>query len=129
MDGNVRLTENVTRGGWGTVDFAVLANGSVPAKDFLDGLSASAKATFLEDFQKMADYGVVPRKRFKKEMGTLFAFRNVNLQVRFPCFRDGKSWILTHGFYKPGAQKGKGQWPRSQTERAEAIEAQYRTRK
>ena len=124
MARNARLKEKVTQGGWGTVEFAVLESGKVPAKDFFESMAPSAQASFLDTFQAMADYGVVPRKRFKR-MGAQGTFRDVNLQVRFPCFRDGKSYILTHGFNKPGAKKGKGKWPKSELKKAGDIEKQY----
>ena len=78
-----------------------------------------------------ARYGNVQSKRFKKEMGKLYAFRHEidNRQIRFPCFQDGNRWILTHGFIKPGAQKKKGKWPQGEIDRAGSIGAEYFRRK
>jgi hypothetical protein len=138
-----RLTIIVAQGGWGTVECAVLHSATVPAKDFLEGEledirekgrndpQATARARFMMLFQQMAEYGRVSGKRFAKEMGKLFAFKHEvnNRQIRFPCFQDGKKWILTHGFVKPGAQKKKGKWPQSEINRAHEIEAEYWIRK
>ncbi len=75
-----------------------------------------------ESTEQMADYGSVSPKRFKKEMESFYAFRHEvrNVQIRFPCFQDGNRWVLTHGFIKPGAQKGMGEWPSAEVERAKA---------
>ncbi|HJT33612.1 MAG TPA: type II toxin-antitoxin system RelE/ParE family toxin [Pirellulales bacterium] len=141
----VRPTLIVASGAWGTVEFAVLQSGRIPAKVFFDvdckqirekgadEAQATAQARFVNLFQHMANYGPaeMPDKRFKKEMGNLWAFRHevANIQIRFPCFRDGNAWIVTHGFAKPGAQKGLGDWPPSEVYRAQSIEAEYRQRK
>jgi hypothetical protein len=116
-----------------------LDNGRCPTLEFLNEIEpiregpkskpdSSAKARFLFLFQQMADYGRVSSKRFYKEMGELWTFAHEvrNLQIRFPCFRDGNKWIVTHGFIKPGAQKGLGKWPDSEVRRAEEIMAHYR---
>jgi hypothetical protein len=145
MSGVARSTIVAAKGAWGTVEFVVLKSGKSPAKEFFDNEckrirekgdddpQATAQARFAFLFQQMANYGPesMPPKRFKKEMGNLSAFRHevANLQVRFPCFRDGSAWLVTHGFVKPGAQKGLGDWPASEISRAEAIEAEYRERK
>ncbi len=138
-----RITELVAEGNWGTVRCVVLQNGEIPAKEFLENEceairekgkndpQSTAHARFLLLFQVMAEYGWVAPKRFKKEMGALYAFKHEvkNIQIRFPCFQDGNHWLLTHGFIKPGAQRGKGKWPESEVRRANQIEAEYYQRK
>jgi hypothetical protein len=64
-------------------------------------------------------------------MGKFSAFSHeVNkVQIRFPCFRDGLNWIVTHGFVKPGAKKKLGYWPPAQVKRAERIMEEYLLRK
>ena len=123
------LTENVARGGWGTVEFAVLESGEVPAKTFYEEtMTKEERMAFAVVFQQMADYGIVPKKKFSS-YGSMSTFRDVRLQIRFPCFRDGQKWILTQGFYKPGAKKKKGQWPKSEIKRFETTKKQYEDRK
>ncbi len=133
MATEVPHTEVVAKGAWGTVEFAVRQSGRVPAKEFFNTLTDKARARFLVLFQQMANAGSenVSAKRFKKEMGKLFAFRHEvdKRQIRFPCIQDGNRWILTSGFAKPGARKGLGKWPKSAIERAQAIEAEYWARK
>ena len=64
-------------------------------------------------------------------MDVFWAFRHEvrNRQIRFPCFQDGNKWIVTHGFFKPGAQKGMGGWPEAEIRRAKEIMAEYYQRK
>ena len=106
-----------------------------PAADaFLDGEPKKIRAKFAVLFQQMANFGTegMQPKRFKKEMGDFFAFRHEinNLLYRFPCFRDGTAWVITHGFIKPGARNGKlGEWPPQQVARAESIRHSYLDRK
>jgi hypothetical protein len=133
------ITIVAAKGGACTVELAVRPGGNCPAKSFLesecerlreggkDQAASTARAKFLQLFQQMANYGSVSPTRFKKEMGKFFAFRHEvrNVQVRFPCFEDGDKWIVTHGFFKPGAKKGKGAWPTSEVQRAEEIRGEY----
>ncbi|HEY1379441.1 MAG TPA: hypothetical protein VGF55_21745 [Gemmataceae bacterium] len=118
-------------------------SGDAPAQEFFErdceGIrekgknhpEATARARFALLFQQMANHGSVSYKRFKKEMGALYAFRHEvkKLQIRFPCFPDGNRWILTHGFIKPGAKKKLGDWPESEVRRANEIMAEYLQRK
>jgi hypothetical protein len=133
----------VAKGAWGTVECAVRPNGRAPAEEFLDTElenvrekgkhepQATARARFLALFQQMANHGELSGKRFGKEMGHLYAFKHEvrKLQIRFPCFQDGNRWILTHGFFKPGARKKKGTWPQSEVTRAEQIRSEYLQKK
>jgi hypothetical protein len=140
---SARLTEIVAQGSWGAVEAVILESGTIPALEFLNeeledvregkkgDEQSSAKARFMVLFQQMANYGQLSPKRFKTEMEGLCAFRHEvkNVQIRFPCFRDGNRWILTHGFIKPGAKGGLGKWPKTEIERAKAIRDDYFRRK
>jgi hypothetical protein len=139
----IPLTYVVARGQACTVECVVRLSGEAPARDFLETEleqirekgkerpEAMARARFLVLFQQMADYGRVSPKRFKAEMDGLSAFRHEvrNKQIRFPCFRDGSRWILTHGFVKPGAKKGMGAWPKREIGRAKDLRGEYFSRK
>ena len=144
MRSGARLTEVVARGDWGTVEAVILESGSSPALEFLtNGLTdvregskdeedKSAAARFAVLFQQVANYGSVSPKRFKKEMAGFHAFKHEvkNRQIRFPCFQDGKRWILTHGFFKPGAKNRKlGEWPDSEVQKAKTYRDEYYSRK
>jgi hypothetical protein len=143
MSGDARkLTVVVAEGAWGTVECVVRPSGESPARDFLEAdlealreggkrkPLATAKARFMVLFQMMANYGEIQGERFKSEMDGLCAFRHEvkNVQIRFPCFRDGNKWILTHGFTKK-AKKGSGAWPESEVDRAEQIRGEYNAKK
>ena|SRR5947209_5727811 len=125
-----------------SVEFVVRESGTCPAREFWEACEqiregsklkpdSTARAKFAVLFQEMADNGALSPKRFKKEMGKLFAFAQEvrNVQIRFPCFQDGSKWIVTSGFQKPGAQSGKGQWPDSEVKKAEDMMAEYFRRK
>jgi hypothetical protein len=139
----VRLTKVVAAGAWGKVECVVRENGECPAEDFLtrdledvrekgkDKAHSTARARFMALFQVMADIGQLSGSRFKGEMEGFFAFKHEvkNRQIRFPCFRDGRAWIITHGFFKPGARKGLGVWPENEIQRAKSIRREYFERK
>jgi hypothetical protein len=138
-----KLTEVVAEGNACSVECAIRPSGEAPAKLYLEGdletireggknkPQTTARARFMVLFQTMADYGRVQGKRFSVEMEGLYAFKHEvrKVQIRFPCFQDGNKWILTHGFIKPGAKKGLGDWPQEQINRAKEIREEYFTRK
>jgi hypothetical protein len=138
-----RLTEVVATGNECSVECAIRLSGEIPAKAFLEGTleeireggkdkpQSTATARFMVLFQNMADYGRVQAKRFSSEMDGLYAFKHEvrKTQIRFPCFQDGNKWILTHGFLKPGAKKGLGDWPSAEIDRAKEIRGEYFTLK
>lgn len=121
----------VTRGEWGTVEFAMRANGKFPAEEFLDGLSPADRAIFIDLFQQMADFGHTHNpSRFSHERGKIYGFKakaRSNKLIRFACFQRSNRWILTHGFFKPGAQKGRGAWPPEELDKADRIMSEHLT--
>lgn len=133
----------VYEGGMRSIACVVRATGESPAFEFWDNECAkinpkgkanedsTAKVKFLVYFRQMGNAGRLTDKHFGREMDGLYAFKAEvrNLQIRFPCFRDGSIWILTHGFVKPGAKKGKGKWPESEVARAKVIRDEYWQRK
>lgn len=140
----MNLTIVIARGAWGTVEAILLPSEVSPAVEFLQedvrnmsvgGKKRTARAAEVQCyalFQTMANIGQVSPKRFKSEMEGFWAFRLEigNLQIRFPCFRDGNRWILTHGFFKPGARNAKlGSWPSEEVNRAMRIRDDYFQRK
>lgn len=114
----------VPRGRWGTVECASRTSGARPAEEFLEELGLDA-AVFLALFEQMAENGRTNNpSHFSPEAGAIYSFKDKlgnNRQVRFPCFQIGNRWLLTHGFYKKGAQRGRGKWRREDVEKAENI--------
>lgn len=135
------VTELIASGRWGEVRAVICANGKNWTRDFLDKELdqliigtfpvTSARDRCLVWFQELADEGRLPPKRFRNEAATLIAccFEIRGRQIRFPCFRDGMCWVITHGFFKPGAKKKLGAWPPEQVERADRLRDEYRQRK
>jgi len=135
------LTELLADGAWGQVRSVVCSDGKNWTRLFLDNELepivlgkfpvTTARLRCLEWFQILADEGQLPKKRFRNEASSLlaFCFEIKNRQIRFPCFRDGQSWIITHGFFKPGAKKKLGRWPPEQIDRADRLRQEYGQRK
>lgn len=123
-----RYTVIAASGDWGSVEFAVRLSGRIPGKEFLtENLDAKGQAKFNHLFHQMAATGRLRDNRFRPEAEHFFAFSHEvrNVQIRFPCFNDGRRWIVTHGFAKQGAQKGRGKWRQSEIDRAIEIQAEY----
>ena len=113
----------VPRGKWGTVEFAIRSSGARLAEKFLEELKADP-ADFLALFQEMAENGRTNNpSHFSHEEGDIYAFKDKisNKQIRFPCFKISNRWLLTHGFHKKGAQRGRGKWRREDLDKAEEI--------
>lgn len=89
----------VYRGSLRTVVYAVGANGSMPAKDFIENLDESDRRKIAVLFHRMGEAGKVPnRQQFKHVRGQIFEFKKH--QVRVFCFRKDDRWLLTNGYKK-----------------------------
>ena len=106
----------VVRGAMRTIEYAVCSNGSMPAREFIEGeLSLAEQAKLLALFQRMADHGNVPnREQFKVVRGKVFEFKKH--QIRVFCFRKDDRWLLTNG-----CKKKKDRLAPSEVARAERI--------
>ncbi|MEJ5328603.1 MAG: type II toxin-antitoxin system RelE/ParE family toxin [Desulfobaccales bacterium] len=112
------------RGSFYTVELALTLNGSCPAREFLNGLTAEKRAKILALIRRLADQGRInDREKFKKIEGTEF-FEFKDFQTRMPCFfQPGGRLIITHGFIKK-----KDKIPASELEKARSIRAEYNQR-
>ena len=93
------------RGNWGAVALAVLEDGSCPAREFIESLSEGDLMKLLALLKRAADMGPINinnREKFKKLENDLFEFKV--FQIRIPCFYDGRSIVLTHGFKSDNVQ-------------------------
>lgn len=87
------------RGSLRTIEYAVCANGSMPAKGFIEGLVESDQRKMATLFVRMANHGDVPNhKQFKSVRAKIFEFKKH--QIRVFCFRKGDCWLLTNGYKK-----------------------------
>ncbi|MEX2141310.1 MAG: type II toxin-antitoxin system RelE/ParE family toxin [Pirellulales bacterium] len=116
---------------WGTVEFAVRTSGAVEAREFLNTLDRKVRAKFLALFGQMAKFGWIANpSRFSHEADKIYGFKfnHQNQLIRFPCFQIANRWLLTHGFRKPGAQRGRGSWPKRELEKAKEIMKEHLAR-
>ncbi len=89
----------VVRGNQRTIEYAICANGSMPAKEFVEGLSEPDQTKLLVLFRRMAEKGNVPnRQQFKPVEDKIFEFKKQ--QMRVFCFRKDDRWLLTNGYKK-----------------------------
>ena len=105
----------VVRGSLRTIEYAVCANGAIPAKDFIESLGESELRQLDTLFHRMADTGKIHnRQQFKQVDGKVYGFKRY--QTRVGCFQVGDRWRLTHGFIKKSDK-----WPKREIERAIRI--------
>jgi hypothetical protein len=106
------------------IEAAVLLDGSMPAKDFIDSLSDGDQAKLYALFRLLGDTGWIRnQEKFKKVEGTEF-FEFKSFQVRMPCFFMGdRRVVVTHGF-----RKKKEKIPRGEIERAKRIREEHLNR-
>jgi Phage derived protein Gp49-like (DUF891) len=89
------------RGAWGTIQLAVQRDGTSLAAKFIDELATPDRNKLLALLKRAADIGPVninDGEKFKKLEGVIFEFKV--FQIRVPCFYNGRSVVLTHGFKK-----------------------------
>jgi hypothetical protein len=111
--------EVVVRGAMRTIEYAVCANGSSPARDFVENLEPPDQRKLVVLLRRMAEHGNVPNEQqFKHVKGKLFEFKKH--QIRVFCFRDGDSWILTNGY-----KKKEDRLRRAKIRQAERIMAEH----
>jgi hypothetical protein len=109
----------VVRGTARTIAYAVCSDGSMPAKEFVEGLDDSDQRKLDTLFRRLADTGkIFNREQFKLVEGEIFEFKRH--QVRVGCFQIETRWLLTHGFVKK-----RDKWPKAELERANRIRSEH----
>ena len=105
----------VVRGNQRTIEYAICADGSMPAKEFIESLDESDQRKMAALFDRMAQHGNAPNPtQFKPVRGKIFEFKKH--QIRVFCFRKGDRWLLTNGY-----KKKKDKLDQGEVERAERI--------
>lgn len=107
-----------------SIQYAVRANGSCPAKDFYESLSPGDQAKIMALFIRMGDQGRISNEqKFKSIEGTrLYAFKS--FQIRIICaFQPNQRLLLLHGVIK---QKDRYDPPDIKT--AERVLAEHKGR-
>ena len=120
---NIPPRHIVAEGRHGSIECAVRANGRMEAKDFLEGsLCKSVKPALLALFHVIVslnpDDDEVRPKPLKKTK--IWEFKKG--QVRVFCFRDGNSWVLTHGDLKKSNKTPPENIVRAERIRSEDLE-------
>jgi len=109
-------------GTWGEVRYAVDAQGRMPAKEFVEGLSTEDVKKVLLLLRRLATDGkITNREKFRKERGEIFALKA--FQIRIPCFQHERTWYLTYGFTKKGDN-----WKAADLDRADRIRLEHLNR-
>jgi phage-related protein len=92
------------------------------AEDYFLALDKKARARAEVLFRKMADVGEIRNElHFRHEGDGIYCFKPG--QHRFPCFRDGRDVIVTHGFKKQRDKMPKGEFERAREARRRYEEA------
>lgn len=112
-----------TEGAAFAVEYAQVANGSFPAKEFLDGLANRERAQIETLIKRFHLHGVINnREQMKNLKGKpFFEFKHFQIRILgyYPPNRRGVI-VLTHGFMK----KRDGT-PKSEIDKAERISEAY----
>jgi phage-related protein len=105
------------------VEYAKLANGSLPAKEFIDGLAALERTRIDALIKRFHETGVIQNREQMKNLkgNQFFEFKRFKTRILgyYPSQRRG-SIVLTNGFVK----KSDGT-PKNQIDRAERIREEY----
>ncbi len=108
------------------IEAVVLAGGSCPAEEFLDGLGEVDTAKVMALFALFVQRFPQPlsREKFKKIEGTADLFEFKSFQLRLPCFfRPAGRLLLTHGLVKKADRL-----PLREIQRAADIKAVFEQR-
>ncbi len=109
----------VHRGQWGSVEYAVCANGDRLAENFILSLKLPDRQKIANLFVFISETGMIKnREKFKKVERKIWEFKCH--QIRIGCFQVERRWILTHGFIKK-----QDKWPSSELIRAERVMAEH----
>ena len=111
----------VVYGNQRTIEYAIRTNGSMPAMEFVEGLSDSDQTKMAVLFDRMAQHGNAPNpKQFKPVRGKIFEFKKH--QIRVFCFRKGDRWLLTNGYKKKRDRLDQGEVDRAERIMGEHLE-------
>ena len=116
------VADFVARGGWGEVRYAARANGSMEAKDWLDGAGKRVQSKFDHLFRKISGAGKIANtEQFRSLSSGIWEFKRDGHRIL--CFQHGDCWWLTHHYAKSGPK-----CPRREIDRAIEIRGEHLTR-
>ena len=94
----------VQSGDWGTVEYAVRANGTMEAKEWLDIQTDSTRASFDHLFRTLANgQRIFNKTQFRILRDGIWEFKRAG--DRLLTFQHGNAWFLTHHYPKGGSRK------------------------
>jgi len=103
------------RGRFGTIEYAVRANGEMEAKDWFESQDRSVRISFGVLFKRVLSDGRIPNKTQCRQLkDQVWEFKRGPNRLLF--YQLGNRRLLTH-HYRKGGQK----CPRKQIDRAQAI--------
>jgi hypothetical protein len=117
-------------GHWGVVEYAIALNGKCDSEKFFHveivrkfgkTLGENLQFKLMAIFEVISNYGNSPKMSLERKPIHGIKLEYKKSLVRIACFQQGRSWVLTNGFFKPGAQKGLGAWPTEELDRADRI--------
>lgn len=104
-------------GRFGTVEYAVRANGDREAREWLSAQPENLQISFGVLFRRLVTEGSIHNEeQFRHLRDQVWEFKRK--EHRLLCFRSGNRYLLTHRIKKAG---GRGKCPRSAIDHAERI--------
>jgi Phage derived protein Gp49-like (DUF891) len=97
------------------------SSGRFRAKEYFDSLKDPERAKFAVLFERMASTGTIHNEEhFRKESDNIYCFKRG--QHRLACFRQGRDFMLVHGFRK---KSDKDKRLKRHIETAERLRTEY----
>jgi hypothetical protein len=116
-----RDDRTLEKGRYGTVEFAIRADGTMEAKSWFDKSPVNVLASFDVLFRRLVDSGRIPNKeQFRQLDGDIWEFKRGD--HRLLCYRIGPRVLLTHRIKKAG---GRGKCPQGAITHAQNIAAEH----
>ena len=125
MAGASKIDNIVATGSKGTVEYAILDNGTSEARDWLRNQTDAIKARFGVLFERLVEFGTINNdQQFRKLHGFEDVWEFKRNEHRLFCVQQGRRWLLTH-YYQKGHSK---QHQSSSAARAETIAREHLAR-
>jgi hypothetical protein len=120
--GCVKRQCTIYQGSYLRIECLVLADGSSPAWEFLQGLDDRERRRLAVLFEMLGDTGRISnREKFKKLEGSEEVWEFKSFQIRMPCFfTAGRVVMLLFGL-----RKKSDRWKRADVRRAEEMRRWY----
>lgn len=116
-----RKDRTLSQGEYGTVEYAVRANGRMEAQEWLTGQDETTQRSFAALFDRLVTHGQIKNEtQFRRLDDNVWEFKRKEHRVL--CYQLGSRWLLTHRIKKAG---GSGKCPKSAIGRADTIGCEH----